>query len=182
MEGHVTHLHQQIHQKYNASTCWIILNEYLLNTDRRAHEIKIVVKTITWPCWTKGEGKKGIKTVLVPLGESYERGKFLSAYELNPLHCLGDQLGKKGNFRGSKESAASGLQQQNRKRLAHSVLATFLHSAWDTCLLVCMGVECWNIDFSEENQREDCGWLHRDKLKGLECSLSCNWGYTWDRV
>lgn len=26
------------------------------------------------------------------------------------------------------------------------------------------GVECWNIGFSEENQREDWGWLHRDKL------------------
>ena len=72
--------------------------------------------------------------------------------------------------------------RQNRKRPVHTVLTTFLHSVWDTCLLVYMGVECWNIDFSEENQREDWGWLHRDKLKGLECSLSCSWGYTWDRV
>ena len=65
----------------------------------------------------KRRRKKEIKTVLVPLGESYERGKFLSAYEPNPLHWLGDQLGKKGNFRGSKESAASGLQQAEQKKV-----------------------------------------------------------------
>ena len=45
----------------------------------------------------------------VPLGGSCESRKVRSPWNL--LYLLGDQLGQKGSFRGSEESAAAGLWQ-----------------------------------------------------------------------
>ena len=58
------------------------------------------------------------------------------------LHQQGDQLGQRGSFRGSEESAAASLQQ-NTDRPAQRVPATLLHSpGQDWCVLVHVGAGC----------------------------------------
>lgn len=83
--------------------------------------------------------KKGNKTSPVPLGESYERGKFLLAYERTPFTGWEINWQRKGTSEAWRRVQHLDCRRQNRKRPAPSVLATFLHSAWDTCLLVWNG-------------------------------------------
>lgn len=84
----------------------------------------------------------------------------------NPLD--GRRSAWRGSFRATEESTET-LQQAKQKWPAQSVLPRYApQPEMLICIIWASGGQC---------QGEDWGWLHRDRLKALECG---NWECTWN--
>ena len=81
-----------------------------------------------------------------------------------------DRKGASEAWRRRQQQVSS---RQNRERLAQRICATLLlFPAQEACLRVRAGAGCWNLGFREQTWGENCGWLHEDSLKGLECGTA----------
>lgn len=153
----------------NTSTCGTIFTEFLLNAGRDLIMPKLREKNhhITRTIKEKTEIRMGPAS----LGGSCE--KVPSNWET--FTSAGRSVRTEKELQRIRGEQSTQLLAVRTERPAQRVLPASLHSpAQDVHPWCAWGLSAESLGFSGQTWGEDWGLLHRDRLKALECGLSCN--------